>query len=399
MPPAPIPIAAYARSAVVPVGGAFKHLHAHELGAPVLQALLQRASLPASAVQAVVLGNALGAGGNPARMLALAAGLPQRCAAYSIDTQCCAGLDAVALAASLIASGQADVVVAGGAEAWSRAPLRATRPLHAGDAPVPYERPPFAPDPNNDPDLLLAAARYAAAQGHSRATQDACAAASHARALASQAHLAKEIVPIESVTQDAFPRALTERQLTRFPAIAHTDAALDDATRTDHAVSTVAISPKADGAALVLLMSEAACARYSISPRAQWLGHQSLGGAPAMPLVLAWDAAKALLQARGLGFADLAAIELHDAFAVQSLSWEVLLHQRGVRPDLLNHHGGGIARGHPIGASAAVALVRVLADLEAAPVGRLGLAAVAGAGGLGSAGIVLAGPTVSTMLD
>ena len=388
MPTAPVPIAAFARSAVVPVGGAFKHRHAHELGAPVLQALLQRAGLPASAVQAVVLGNALGAGGNPARMLALAAGLPQRCAAYSIDTQCCAGLDAVALGASLIASGQADVVVAGGAEAWSRAPLRATRPLHAGDAPVPYERPPFAPDPNNDPDLLLAAARYAAAQGHSRAAQDTCAAASHARALASQAHLVKEIVPIESVTQDAFPRALTERQLARFPAIAHTDAAVDDATRADHAVSTVAISPKADGAALVLLMSEAACAQFSITPRAEWLGHQSLGGAPAMPLVLAWDAAKALLQARGLGFANLAAIELHDAFAVQGLQWQAMLQAEGLSADVMNRHGGGIARGHPIGASAAVALVRVLADLEAAPAGSLGLAAVAGAGGLGSAGLV-----------
>ena len=110
-----------------------------------------------------------------------------------------------------------------------------------------------------------------------------------------------------------------------------------------------------------------------------------------MPLVLAWDAAQALLKARGLGFADLAAIELHDAFAVQGLQWQAALQANGVSADVLNRHGGGIARGHPIGASAAVALVRVLADLEAAPAGGLGLglglAAVAGAGGLGSAGL------------
>lgn len=147
MPAATVFIPSHARSAVVPVGGAFKHLQTHEIAAPVLQALLQRAGLPANAVDAVVLGNALGAGGNPARMLALAGQLPLHCAAYTVDTQCCAGLDAVALGASLVASGQAEVVVAGGAEAWSRAPIRATRPLHAGDSAAPYERPPFAPRP------------------------------------------------------------------------------------------------------------------------------------------------------------------------------------------------------------------------------------------------------------
>ena len=385
----PIYIASYARSAVVPVGGAFKALHTHDIATPVLHAVLQRAGIHADAVQAVVLGNALGAGGNPARMLALAAGLPHSCAAYTVDTQCCAGLDAVALAASLIASGQADVVIAGGAEAWSRAPIRATRPMHAGDAPMPYERPPFAPDPQDDPDLLLAAARYAATQGYSRAAQDACAAASHARALASQSHLAAEIVAINGITQDAYPRTLTDRQIARLPAVAHTDAAVDDATRSQHAVSTLAISPKADGAALALLMSGAACQQYGVQPKAQWLAHQSLGGAPAMPLVLAADAASALLQSQGVAWSDLSAIELHDAFAVQSLQWQALLRAHGVDADaVLNQHGGGIARGHPIGASATVALVRVLADLENSTHSNLGLAAVAGAGGLGSAGLL-----------
>ncbi|MBB6579050.1 acetyl-CoA C-acetyltransferase [Comamonas odontotermitis] len=384
----PVYIASYTRSAVVPVGGAFKALHAHDIGAAVLRALLTKASLPASQVQAVVLGNALGAGGNPARMLALAAGLPHTCAAYTVDTQCCAGLDAVALAASLIASGQADVVVAGGAEAWSRAPMRATRPLHAGEAPVPYERPAFAPHPHDDPDLLQAAARYAASQGHTRAVQDAYAAASHARALQGANVLAAEIVPIQGVAQDAFPRELGARQLARAPTIAHTDADEDDTRRTEHAVSAVAISPKADGAALVLLMSEAACSRLHTRPRAQWLGHQSLGGAPAMPLVLAAEAARSLLQAHHRRWTDLAAIELHDAFAVQGLQWQALLQVEGGDGNLLNRHGGGIARGHPIGASAAVALVRMLAELERTPSGGLGLAAIAGAGGLGSAGLV-----------
>ncbi|MBU3648577.1 MAG: acetyl-CoA C-acyltransferase, partial [Limnohabitans sp.] len=158
--PAPL-IAAWARSAVVPRGGAFKALHAHEIAAPVVQALLERAGLQARAVDALVMGNALGAGGNPARMLALHAGLPQLCAAFTIDTQCCAGLDAISMGLGLIASGQAEVVVAGGAEAWSRSPIRMHRPLHDSDEAQAYERPAFAPTPAQDPDMLLSAARYA----------------------------------------------------------------------------------------------------------------------------------------------------------------------------------------------------------------------------------------------
>jgi len=394
MPNPPVFIASHARSAVVPVGGAFKHLHTHEIAAPVLQGLLQRAGLTADAVDAVVLGNALGAGGNPARMLALAGQLPLHCAAYSVDTQCCAGLDAIALGASLVASGQAEVVVAGGAEAWSRAPIRATRPLQAGDSAVPYERPPFAPPPHEDPDLLLAAARYAASAGYSRAVQDGYAAASHARALASAAVMAQEIIPVAGVVQDPFPRALSQRQLDRMPVVAQTDASLADEARRAHAVSTVAISPKADAAALVLLVSEAACRRWRVQPSAQWLGHRSQGGSPAMPLVLAFDAAQALLQRQGVPWPKLAAIELHDAFAVQGLQWQALLQDQDADASLLNRHGGGIARGHPIGASAAVALVRVLADLQATAgtSAALGLAAAAGAGGLGSATLVRRAP-------
>ena len=149
MPVAAALIAAWARSAVAPHGGAFAQLQPHEVAAPVLRGLLARAGLAPSDVDAVVLGNALGAGGNPARVLALAAGLPDACAALSVDTQCCSGLDAVSVAAGLIASGQAEVVVAGGVEAWSRAPIRQHRPLNEHEPARTFERPAFAPDPDN----------------------------------------------------------------------------------------------------------------------------------------------------------------------------------------------------------------------------------------------------------
>jgi len=366
---------------VAPVGGAFRALHAHELGSPVLRALLQRAALSTEAVDAVVIGNALGAGGNPARMLALAAGLPDRCAALSIDTQCCSGLDAIAMAAGMLASGQASVVIAGGVEAWSRAPIRQIRPQHAGDAPVAYERPAFAPDPARDPDLLESAADYAAQQGWTRLQQDSYAVASHRRALENQVFLGAEIVSIMGQQHDAYPRILTPQRAARMPL------ALPQRGSTDCAPSTLAISTRADGAALVLLATAQACSELGLMPRAAWLASASVGADPVTPLLAAQVAAHTAMQRAGLHRAtDLQAIELHDAFAVQGLGFCQAL---GLQPCDINRRGGGLARGHPIGASGAIALVRLLADLQRdkAP-GARGLAAVAGAGGIGSAVIV-----------
>lgn len=400
MNPAQAPaILSWARSPVAPVGGALRELAPHELAAPVLQALLTRAGLPASAVDAVVLGNALGAGGNPARMLALAAGLPERCAAHSVDTQCCSGLDSIALAVGLLQSGQAEIAVAGGAEAWSRAPIRQTRPRHAGELPVPYERPPFAPDPARDPDLLQSAADHALAQRITRAQQEAYAVQSHARALARREHLAAEIIPVAGLAQDAHPRALDSARVARMPVAARSGLAADAAALSLHALSTPTISPKADGAALVLLATPEACARHGLRPLARWVASASLGHAPETPLVAAALAARQALArgARLLGLpalqaAMLQAVELHDAFAVQGLDFALAL---GLSPDQINPGGGGLARGHPIGASGSIALVRMLAELQQRPsplpsLPALGLAAIAGAGGIGAACLVQA---------
>ncbi len=387
MPDAPALIAAWARSAVAPHGGAFRALAAHDIAAPVLQSLLQRAGIPGSSVDAVVLGNALGAGGNPARMVALAAGLPDRCAALSIDTQCCAGLDAIAVAVGMLASGQADVVVAGGAEAWSRAPIRQHRPLHPGEVPLEYDRPAFAPSAARDPDLLQAAADYAGAHGIDRLVQDAYAVQSHQRAVENQAALQDEIVPIAGLGADAYPRRLRPSAAARLPVQAVPQQGANGVAAEDCAVSTLAISPRADGAALVLLMTPDACRRWGVHPSFQWRTSVSVGHDPAMPLLAAEVATRAALERGGLARAqDLQVIELHDAFAVQGLSYCSAL---GLEPARINRLGGGIARGHPIGASGAIALVRVLTDLQRLHGrGACGLAAVAGAGGIGAAALV-----------
>jgi acetyl-CoA C-acetyltransferase len=377
-------IAAWARSAVVPRHGAFKTLQTHELAAPVLHVLLAQAGLSANAVDAVVMGNALGAGGNPARMLALHAGLNTSCAAYTVDTQCCAGLDAVAIGAALIAAGQAHLVIAGGAEAWSRSPIRMYRPLNADEPAVAFERPAFAPTPEQDPDMLLSAARYAAHAGYMRAQQEDYAIQSHARAVEHQSLISTEIVPILNVAHDVYPRHVDAARAARMPVVASTDAMHADDTC---ALSALTVSTQADGAAFVLLVSPQACETFRLSPKAQWISHASAGCRPEMPLLAAQVAALQAIQRAGVANAkDLAHVELHDAFAVQGLSFAENL---DLRPEQLNAHGGGLCRGHPIGASGAVALVRLLTDLTNSPtVNAKGLVAVAGAGGLGSAAIV-----------
>ena len=379
---AAIPVIAWARSPVAAVGGALAQLQPHELAAPLLQSLLARARLPAEAVDAVVLGNALGAGGNPARMLALAAGLRESSAAYTVDTQCCAGLDSITLACGLLASGQARIVIAGGAEAWSRAPIRQHRPLQPQDPAIAYERPAFAPWPERDPDMLQSAADHAQRIQCLRTAQDAYAIASHDKAVAARELLRAEIVAFPGLYHDAYPRLLRAERVARMPVAALPAMAQGAA---DCAVSTVAISPKADGAALLLLATPAACREWGLTARALWRGAVSVGGAPETPMLCAASAARQLLARLGLGVQDIHRWELHDAFAVQGLAFHAEL---GMDPEFLNAQGGGLARGHPIGASGAIAAVRVLAQLQSLDGGAgHGLACIAGAGGLGAAAI------------
>lgn len=362
-------ILAYARSPVAPIGGALARFGPHDLAAPVLRAVLARADIPPEAVDAVVAGNALGAGGNPARMAALAAGLPDRVAAFSVDSQCCAGLDAVILAAGLLASGAAGIVLAGGVEAWSQAPIRT--PRH--DPEHPYDRPAFAPDPARDPDLNEAAAHLAEAHGISRAQQDAYAAESHARAVAHRAAIRAELVALAGLDHDAYARRLAPALLARMPILAGT-------------VSRIAVAPRADGAAFVLLATARAPRLAGVAPHFAYRDGAQIGGAPECPMLAALAAARAVLARTGVAPGTLWAAELHEAFAVQAI---LFARECGIDPARLSRGGGGLGRGHPIGASGAVSLVRLLADMDRdAPQGATGLATVAAAGGLGSAVLV-----------
>lgn len=387
MPMAANVILGWGRSAVIPTGGALSLLAPHQIGAPVLQAILQRFAIPAAAIDNVIVGNALGAGGNPARMVALAAGLPDQVAALSVDTQCCAGLDAITLANALLSAGNAGIIIAGGIEAWSRAPIRQHRPFTPDDVAQTYDSPAFAPEPARDPDMLQAAARHALLSGITRDAQEAWTVNAHARAVAARPRLRQEIIAIGEAVCDSYPRTLLARHLARMPVAACSDAApFDEPARQQHAISRISVSPRADGAAFVVIGTAAAARQWGLTPHFLWHDSLSIGALPETPMLAAIDASQTLLHRHHLSPEHLWGVELHDAFAAQALAFCAAL---GLPATQVNRTGGGLARGHPIGASGAISLVQLLADMQLdAPTGALGLATIAAAGGIGAAALL-----------
>lgn len=351
------------RSPVCPGNGALAAFDFDALAAPVIRAALSDAGIAPEEVDELVLANALGAGGNPARIAALAAGLPPHVAGLSIDRQCAGGLDALAVARALVLSGQARIVVAGGAESWSRRPHRA----HRGPAgPVPYEQARFTPWPDRDPDMTEAAAALADRFGIPRAEQDAWAVASHARARAAQARLRQEIVSLAGICDDTFTRHLKPATAARAPVLAGSVTAATTAVAADGAAFCV-VSATPRGARPLRI---AACA--------------TLGAAPEAPGLAPLASIAAVLAQTGLRPDDLTCIEVMEAYAAQAIACVRGAHLPEGR---VNRGGGALARGHPIGASGAILAVRLFHDLR----GGAGLAAIAAAGGIGSA-LILTDP-------
>ena len=353
-------IIAARRSAVIPRGGTFARLSIEQLAGPVIGALLADAGIDPSAVDEVICANALGGGGNPARRIALAAGMGH-VAGLTIDRQCVGGLDAVLLARALVQSGAARLVVAGGVESYSRRPQR-WRTDPDGGAAVFYDQAPFTPWPDRDPDMAVAANALAQRLGISRTTQDAWAVASHAAAL--RADMSAEIVPVAAQVRDAFARTLTPGLAARAPAITGSITAANAAVA-------------ADAAAFVLVTD----ADMANGRGMEIVSGATLGANPEQPGLAPVPAIASALAQAGIGPADLSVIELMEAYAVQAIGCAQIA---GLDPALINLSGGGLARGHPIGASGAILAVRLFYQLQQG----FGLAAIAAAGGLGTALVV-----------
>jgi len=376
----PVIIAAL-RTPIRRVNGAFRELRAHELLAPVLRGLLTGAGLPSAAVTDVVIGNAVGAGGNVARLAALEAGLPVSVPGVTVDRQCGSGLDAIVLAARLVAAGGNGIYLAGGVESISTAPLRANR--GADGSPEFFRRAQFVPLGYGDPDMGAAAENVAAEYGISRGRQDLFALQSHRRSLAAAAagRFAGEIVPLETaagdVSSDDGPRAsLSAALMGRFrPAFAEGGTVTAGNSCFD-----------ADGASAVVITSLQRARELGAADGLLVLGTDTAGVDPRVLGMGAAAAARRLLAEHGVAAADVDLVEFNEAFASQTLA---CLDELGIDAEQANLDGGALALGHAYGASGAVLVTRLLAQARSGSsrAGRLALAMISIAGGMGTAAL------------
>jgi acetyl-CoA C-acetyltransferase len=380
-------------AARTPIGGllgTLSSLTAPELGARALCAAVERARVPADVVEQVIMGNVLsaGLGQAPARQAGLGAGIPRTHAALTINKVCGSGLMAAMLASQAIRLGEADVVAAGGMESMSRAPYLLPR-LRSGHRMGHAEVVDSMIhdglwDPYNDFHMGSAAERCARVEDVSRADQDAFAAESYRRAQAATAAgwFADQIVPItiagrkgETVVDvdEEPPRVDFDRIASLKPSFA------PDGTITAANASTIA-----DGAAAVVVASEAAVRRHGLVPRARIVAATAAGRAPEEFPIAPIDASRKVLALAGLGVDDVDLWEINEAFAVVALA---TMRSLKLDPAKVNVHGGAIALGHPIGASGARVLVTLLSAMERCGVKR-GLATLCLGGGEAVAMIV-----------
>jgi acetyl-CoA C-acetyltransferase len=325
----------------------------------------------------LILASAAGPGGNPARRVALHAGLPVTVPGLSIDRQCGGGLDAIALACRLVEAGAGDLYVAGGVESASTSPLRHQAASDVGASGRRFfPRRMFAGGGHDDPGMAESAEVIATEWGIDRQRCDAYAAESHRRAVAARdgGAFLREIAPCEGrngtpVTRDSCPRpTLTWSRMGRFPPIVAPDGV----------VTAANASQIADGAAVVIVASRERADALGAGGLLH-RGSATVGTDPRVCGIGAVAAARALARRGGPDVARLAHVAMTEAFASQTVA---TIDELDLDAGRVNPRGGAIGLGHPWGASGAVQVVRLFADRTA---GSDVLALAAIAGGMGTA--------------
>jgi acetyl-CoA C-acetyltransferase len=382
-------IAAAARTAVGKFGGSLSGIAATDLGATIIRAVLQRAELDPGLVDEVILGQVLtaGCGQNPARQAAIGAGLPDHVPAMTINKVCGSGLKAVALAAQAVAAGDAEVVVAGGQENMSQAPhlLPGSRDgwrmgdVQAIDSMIRDG----LWDAFNRYHMGTTAENVARRHGITREQQDAFAIASQNKAEAAQkgGRFRDEIVPVPVPQRKGDPIAFETDEFVRHGATLASVSGLKPAFAKDGSVTPANASGINDGAAVVVVMSEARAKALGIEPLARIRAYASAGLDPAFMGLGPVPASRKCLARAGWTTDDLDLMEINEAFAAQAcavnreMAWDT---------ERINVNGGAIAIGHPIGASGCRILVTLLYELRRRSAHR-GLASLCIGGGMGVA--------------
>ncbi len=385
-------IASAVRTPIGNYGGALKDFSAVDLAALVFKEAIKRAGIDAGQVQEVILGNILqaGQGMNPARQAALKAGIPVDATAMTVNMVCGSGLKAVALGAQSIATGEAEIVLAGGAESMSQAPYYVSKARWGHRMGHGEIEDGMIKDglwcAVEDVHMGITAENLAEQYNISRREQDEYAAESQRRAqeAIAQKRFAEEIVPVEIPQRKGDPVIFDTDEFPRAGVTVESLSKLRPAFKKDGTVTAGNASGINDGAAALVLMTEDKARELGIEPLATLVATACAGVEPRVMGIGPVNAVRKLLTKTGLTIADLDLVEANEAFAVQSLA---VTRELGWDPNIVNVNGGAIALGHPIGASGARILVTLIYEMKRRNA-RTGLATLCIGGGQGIAALV-----------
>jgi acetyl-CoA acetyltransferase family protein len=358
--------------------GALADARPDDLASRVLEAALERGGVPPDAVDEVIFGAANQAGEdnrNVARMAILLAGLSDEIPGYTVNRLCASSLQAVASAAQQIRSGEADVVVAGGVESMTRAPMvlpKSPRPWAAAanvaDTTLGWRlvNPRMREVDGGKATITLGetAEEVAVLDGISREDSDAWGLRSQELTAAARDTLAQDFVPVQTrdgeVGADEVPRETSTEAL----------AKLKPSFKPDGIVTAGTASPLSDGASAIVVAGEDAVRRHGLTPRGRIVASASAGVPPHIMGLGPVPSTTKVLERSGWQAGDLDAVEINEAFATQVIA---SIRRLGLDPEIVNRYGGAIAVGHPLGASGIRLVINLLRRLEDDG-GRRGLA-------------------------
>ena len=362
--------------------GGLSHVHAIDLGAQVLKALVERNPVPAFEYDDVIFGcvDTIGSqAGDIARTSWLAAGLPLNVPGTTVDRQCGSSQQALHFAAQAVMSGTQDVIAVGGVQTMTQIPISSA--MLAGQPlgfPDPFSgskgwQARFGDAPVNQ---FYAAQRIADHWQISREQMEAFALESHRRALTAIAggRFTREVLPLEGVWYDETPR---ETSLAKM-------ASLEPVGPEYPSITAAVSSQTCDASAALLVVSEAALKRYGLTPRAR-IHHVSVrGDDPIWHLTAPIEATRHALKKAGMTMNDIDRVEINEAFASVVMAWAKEL---DYDPARTNANGGAIALGHPLGATGARLMTTLLHELERSG-GRYGLQTMCEGGGQANVTII-----------